>query len=309
MFLAVLATIACLAIPANADLIDINSLALYSGKSLEFGDKVFLDGPAGAVDFVSLGTGTQAGNIFSEGNIYLSSGSQAGNLWANRNVDINNGATVNGDVSVVGDYWKHRNAAVTGTVYHGDDATIIDLPQMGPEPSGGVLGSTSIWKGKNTTTTLDPGSYNNLGFDKDNILNLSSGIYTFNNFWMDKGGAVNVDTSLGDVVLNIYDGLSTGKEVAFNTIGDGKLFINVFDKDVYLGDDNTMDGIFRVYNGGFSTGSGADLTGSVQARDRIWIGNDSTVTYAISDPQTIILLMTGGGMYLIWHRRKRVSFR
>jgi len=289
--------------------IDIDSLALYSGKSLLFRGKNVVDAPIAAAGYLSMGNGSKARSLYSGGKVYLGIDSKVrGDIWANGNVNIRDNSYVDGNVISRGNYWKHKTATVTGNVQRGKNAELLVLPSMETAPSGERLGET-IWGGRGTATNLASGSYDTAGFDRNATLNLSAGTYTMKSFWMDKEGSVNVDTSLGDVILNVHSGFSVGRDVTFNTLGDGDLFVNVFDKDVWLDNNAKMDATVRVFKGKFGAGKDVVLTGTFHASDNISLGQGSQVTYASSgstvpEPTTIALLACGGMMCILRKYRR-----
>ena len=292
--------------------IGIDTLALYSGKSLSLGKSASITGSVAGVNSVSLSTSAGAGDIYSGGTVYLGNSSNAtANIWANGKVSLDGKSRVEGNVTTQGKYWKDKKATVAGQVTLGGDAELLVLPSMDTAPGSGTLGATSIWEGHNSTTDLASGSYNTVGFGHNATLNLSAGTYTMKSFWMDKEGSVNVDTSLGDVILNVHRGFSVGRDVTFNTLGDGDLFVNVFDKDVWLDNNAKMDATVRVFKGKFATGKDVALTGTFHASDNISLGQGSQVTYggaggsAVPEPATIALLACGGAMCILRKYRRK----
>jgi predicted acyltransferase (DUF342 family) len=299
----------------EASPIGVDSLALYSGKSMSFGRDVSIAGPVAAARSISLGGGDSTGNLYSGGSVYLGNSSNVkGDIWGNGNISINSKSVVAGDITTQGKYWKNKSAKVTGEVILGKDARLLVLPSMDVAPDKGSLGSTKIWKGRNTTTNLDAGNYNTVGFDRSATLNLSAGTYTMKSFSMGRDGAVNIDTSMGDVILNVHSGFSVGRDVTFNTQGNGELFLNVFGKNVWLDNNTKMDATVRVYGGKFSTGNDVELTGSFHASNNIYLGQGSQVSYApagssaVPEPATVALLAIGG-MICAFRRHRRKSGR
>jgi len=297
--------------PQQTASIGISSLTLYSGGSLNMGGLANVTGSVAGVNSVSLAMAAGAGDIYSETCIYLGVNSHArGNVWANDKVSLEGISRVDGNVTTQGKYLKAASATVTGQTVLGRDATLLVLPSMDTASDSGKLGRKSIWEGRNTTTDLASGSYKTVGFDRNATLNLSAGTYTMKSFSMERDGLVNVDTSSGDVILNVHSGFAAGDNVVFNTLGDGDLFVNVFDKNVKLDNNVTMDATVRVFKGKFAAGTDANLTGTFHASSDITLGQGSQVTYgsaggAVPEPATIALLSCGGAMCILRKYRRK----
>ncbi len=251
-----------------------------------------------------------------------------GDIYArSSSISIDRDSNIVGDIDGNGSIWLDRNTSVTGYVSPGlgqsltygsgvsiggstipgyVDVPTFELPSIGDEPSHGSAGSQSIWQGNNSSLTLDAGAYNYVSFGRDATLNLSAGEYTMRSFWMDRGGEVYVDTSAGDVVLNILGSFSTGRDINFSKIGSGQLYINVFDSSVYFDSDVTLDAQIRVYGGNFGAGNNLELTGSIWASGNVTFGNDAHLTgQPVPEPATLALL--GLGCSLIIIRRQAVK--
>jgi len=243
-------------------------------------------------------------------------GVYSGSLLADRDIEIGNRVTVFGDASpgLKGDLTLGQDVTITGsTLPSAKTFGSFELPTMPPKPSKPKFGKDDLYRPAESTTTLDPGAYRDISIERDSVLNLRSGTYTFKSFWMDKRGTVNIDTSDGDVVINVHNGFETGAYIRFNPTGQGRVVVNVFGGNgVYLGKGNMMQANLYVWNSHFATGRELDFSGTIWAHKHISIGDTSTLTYAsgyagypIPEPLTASLLLAGTGLML--RRRRRPS--
>ena len=239
-----------------------------------------------------------------------------GNLLSNNKITINQNTLVQGDASPgIGYSVKLKpGAVVTGST---DPAAHViptfDLPDMPSAPSAPAYGSSNVYASAESVIDLDPGQYKGLSLERDCELNLTSGEYTFKSFWMDKRGIVNVDTSAGDVIINVHEGFDTGQYVQFNPTGDGKVIINVFGTGgISLDKYNVMRATVQVWEGAFYADEQADFRGTIMAEGKIWIAGQSTLVYApgtngyfmMPEPATMALLFGGAGVVLTRRRRR-----
>jgi len=232
----------------------------------------------------------------------------AGNVLGNHNIYLAQNTAVAGDVSpgVGRSLLRGSGVTIAGSTAPAPAAgDTFALPDVGPAPDRGVLGSSSIWKGNNTTTALEAGAYRDLGFGRHVALGLSAGTYTMKNFWMDREGRVTVDTTAGDVILNVHKNFSTGHSVVFDKVGDGDFVINVFGSEMWLEHDAVLNAQVRVWNGDFGAGHDSMLTGSIWAGDDISIDHGANVSLgarAVPEPGSLALIALGG--VLMRQRRK-----
>ena len=235
-----------------------------------------------------------------------------GDITSNHNVYIAGDSAVHGGVSpglgkhlIVGD-----NVTITGTVVSGHSPfDVFDAPGVPKKPHKDSCGKLNVSQGNNATTTLAPGAYKDVNmWGAETTLNLEAGTYTMHEFWIASGGTVNVDTTDGDVILNAHKDFDTGSDVTFNVTGPGSLEINLFDNDVWLGHDTTIEADIRVWDGKFGAGDNFSLVGTVWADKDIDLGSGSTVasSSAVPEPSSLLLLTCGAALAV---RRKRHAAR
>ena len=280
------------ALTVQATTININELSLWAGGTIGLGSYVNVGGTMASAGNISTGSGTSLASIYTQGNVWLGSNSYvSGNVLANGQVQTGYNVSIGGSSDDYGDFV---------------------LPQLDLLESGGI-GTDNIYGAKNSTTTLSSGLYRDLSFDKNTTLNLSAGSYSLNNFWMNKNSVVNIDTSGGDVILNVSGGFSTGRDVSFTKSGSGNLYINVFGANVWLDNDVTLNAIVKVFGGNLGFGDSAQLAGQYYATGDIWLGSNSQIEYvssqAIPEPASLAIFALSGFCLMVQKKRFPAVFR
>jgi len=274
-----------LIVTTQANTITIDELALWAGGSIGVGSGVTVSGPMASALGVNANSNSSLSSIYTQGNVWLGKG-----------------VIVNGDVVANGSIQTSKNTVITGS---SNSFSNFVLPQLDTLQQT-VVGTTPIYTAPNATKTLLPGEYSSLSLSNDTQLNLSSGIYSVSSFWMGSGGTVNVDTSAGDVILNVVGSFTAGSSVKFITSGSGNLFVNVFNSDAWLDSRVDFTGVLSVFGGGLGTGTSVNLTGSVYTTGSMYLGNDTAVTYThstqIPEPASLAMFLTIG--FIIWKVRQ-----
>jgi len=259
---------------------------------------------------------TVTGNIQARDDVDLTKNAfVTGSVLADDDIYLGDGTTVYGDASpgTGGQLSLGANVTITGSTDPLDktfaDFSIAGVPS---KPSKPKAGKNNVYGSAESVTSLDPGKYKNVSFDRDSVLNLAAGEYTFKSFWMDKRGVVNVDTSSGDVTINIRSGFDTGEYVQFNPNGAGKVIINVWGNDgAYLGKSNIMKANVFVWDGVFGAERDLVFYGTILAKNDITIAEGGVLYYsqgeggyqpAVPEPATAIIILAGAGILL---RRRR----
>ena len=238
-----------------------------------------------------------------------------GSLLGNSRITINDNTAVYGDASPGPGDSLILGSGVTVTGSTTPSSKIIPtftLPEMPSEPSKPSFGNNNVQGSAESDIDLDPGSYKDLAISRDSVLTLHSGTYTFKSFWMDKRGIVNIDTSEGDVVINVHKGFDTGQYVQFNPTGTGRVIINVYGTDgMSLGQSNVMRATVQIWKGAFGADQNFDLIGSVLAAGNIAVAQGASLFFSrgdggyISAPEPSTLLVLAAGALLTLRRRRR----
>jgi hypothetical protein len=274
------------ALSAQATTVGIDQLALWAGGTIGLGSGVSINAPFAA-----------GGNISTGGSVNLMSVYTESNVW------LGNNSAIAGDIFAAGSIQTGSNVVIGGSANSFTDFTLpqLDLLQQS------TFGTENIYARKNTTTTLTAGEYADWSFDKNTTLNLTAGEYSLKNFWMGKDGVVNIDTSAGDVILNLVGQLSTSSDVAFITSGSGSLYVNVFGSSAWLGSGTSLSAALTVYGGDFGAGASAQLAGSFFATGNIWLDSNSQLGFVpyqeIPEPASLAIFAVGSLCFLF--RRKR----
>ncbi|MEN6386215.1 MAG: hypothetical protein ABFD79_13600 [Phycisphaerales bacterium] len=269
---------------AYANEIAINDIAVWSQGSIDLGSGVVINGISASGTAFNANGGSKVNSIYTQGSVWLGSNSV-----------VNGSIYANGSIETYG-------VNVTGTK---NSNWNFSLPQL-DALANTMVGQTSIYKSKNSTSTLNPGNYSEWNFGQKNQLNLSAGSYSIRSFYMNRSGVVNVDTSAGDVVLNVNGSFSTGNNVVFNKTGNGNFYVNVINSNMSLGNDVSLSGIVHISGGTFNTGTSVNMTGQLFSTGDIWFGNNSQYTYqtAASIPEPATAAIFAIASMLLINRRK-----
>jgi hypothetical protein len=290
----------------------VNGRVLANLKA-EASNNLLFDGPSwtGKSVYMAKGANVTGDIIAGAGNLNLGRDAVVtGNLNGNANIWIDRNGQISGNVNpgMHGRIGIGRNVSIGGSTDPSyADYDTVALAGMGPAPDIRNYGSDNVYGGKNAVVNLDAGDYRNVNLWGNNAsLNLSTGSYTLRDLWIANQGTINVDTTAGDVVLDVHKDFSLGNDVTVNLIGDHDLILNVMD-DVNLGKNVDMTGQVYAWNDGFSSGDNLKFQGIIQAAGDVSIGSGGSIVYgghSTPEPATLILLTVGGGG-LLWHRRFR----
>lgn len=265
-----------LAAVGQGSTIDISSVGLWAGGTIELGSNVSASGIAASGGGFSASGGAALDSIYTEKNVWIGSGS-----------------AVSGDIIANSEIYA-SGVKVGGSVNQFSDFVLPELDIL----EKNTFGTDDIYGKNNSTTTLSAGDYKSLSFGRDTTLNLSSGEYNIQSFWMDRESTVNVDTSAGNVVLNIAGGFSTSKNVSFVNTGSGSLQINIFGQDFWLGRGSSLSAVLKVFGGNIGADSSVNLSGQLYATGNIWLGDYSQFSYTpaaeIPEPSTLAFLAAAG---------------
>lgn len=262
----------------RATTVNIDQLGLWAGGTIGFGNNVSVDAPIASGGSISAGNNMSLNSIYTEG----------GGVWTGNNSIINGNILANGQVQI------GNNVLIGGSITSFGNFTLPVLNLLEQT----AIGTNDIYGEKNSTTTLSTGSYKDLSFDKEATLNLSAGQYSLRNFWANKSSTVNVDTSAGDVVLNVSGSFSASKDVSFVNSGSGNFYINVFGHDVRLDDSVKLSAVLKVYGGNIGVDNSVQLAGQFYATGNIWLGNNSNLSYIstisivpIPEPASLVIFV------------------
>jgi carbonic anhydrase/acetyltransferase-like protein (isoleucine patch superfamily) len=298
-----------------------NFRSIYTENMVWLGNNATVSGTVLANKQAWAGSGLNLSGNWTGGSVYIGSNANiTGDIGArSSSISLGSNASITGDILGNKNIWIGNNSTITGdarpgngsTLSKGNNVTITGLTQPGsfsfdsfdlPELDQlqqSAIGTENISGEKYSVTTLLAGDYRDWCFDKNTTLNLSAGDYSLKNFSMNKDGVVNIDTSGGDVTLNVVGQFSTGRDVSFLKSGSGNLFINVFGHDVQLEDNVKLSATLKVYGGNFSADNAVQLAGRFYATGDIWLGCNTQLQYACSalpvpEPSTLAIFAAMG---------------
>jgi hypothetical protein len=285
---------------------------VLANLSAEAADNLTFKGPSWTGKSVYMGRGANVtGDILAgDGDINLDRNAVVnGNVNGNANIWIDSFGEISGDASpgLKGNLSTGKKVSIGGSTEPAyADYDTVRLASMGPAPDIHAYGKKNISGGNKDVVNLTAGDYRSISmWGTDTELNLSAGTYTLMDLWVGNRGTINVDTSLGDVVLDVHKLFSVGNDVTINLIGEGDLILNAFD-DVNLGKNVDMTAQVLAWNGDVISGDNLNFTGTIQAAGGVSIGSGGVITYSghVPEPATLALLGLGGAG-MLWRRRWR----
>ncbi len=314
---------------------EVNLGGIYSGGSIWVARDSVVGGRVLANSSAEADRGLNfRGSSWTGNNVWLGrEANVTGNVLArSRDISIDRNAQITGSIRGNGNIWIDRDSHISGNVSPGvartlttggnvtidgsrspaaENVNTLELTGIGYTPNHDNYGSQSIWKSRGSTTNLDPGAYGSISLAKQNTLNLSAGTYTLRSFWMDREGQINIDTTGGDVTMNVFSSFTTGKDVKFNKSGQGDLAVNLLDGNIWFGKDNEIIGKFNAWDGSFGADSGLHMQGSIAAARNISLGANSSLTYygdsEIPEPASMTIMILGGIGVLLRRRHLKTT--
>jgi len=272
---------------------------LYTTGAFETGSYVDVGGRAVASGKVGMNRGSAVGAIDGGRSVTLGRDTVVwGDLTAAERVNIDRNAHMYGDVSYGTGYWVHSRATVDGALGQGPGMPDVWNPSLWTTPDLSTTGSGTDYYAGNSTVVLEPGDYGGLNVDGNSTVHLSAGTYDLAQAWLGRDTRIVADTSGGDVVVNIVGSLTSDRDVAFETVGEGTLVFHVGDY-VYLGRGNEAEASFLSY-GNLTADVGTLVSGHVFAGADMWLGNDVHIGGVfpeshLPEPATLGLIVAGLG--------------
>jgi hypothetical protein len=214
-----------------------------------------------------------------------------------------------GNLVQIGGTIRHKPAAGTsfGFLLPPAPVVVAGTPTP-PTPFGGVTlpaahsfsaGITDVIKPANTTTSLLPGSYDDVSLDANNVLNLSAGIYHFDTWTIANNAVLNVDLTAGAIFLYFTGDVSIASNFIVNLLGGGASLVYAETLSDWLMGDNV-----NWYGTIFGSGQNSDvtfgdnhhLTGAAYATHDLRLGDNNIVNFALwggpNTPQSVAIPAT-----------------
>ncbi len=314
----------------DASVIGLDELALYGGTAVILDKNIKVTGPIAAgekgfyagrdaslQDVYSAGAVLFGKDTTVDGNVYANGGGGAGKNFSltgdfnsGKAVIIDSGANILGDVTAKGDIWFGKESSVAGNTT--SKSLDVDLWEglAFPEAPDGNPGGDTLWLPKNSEKGIEPGRYGGWSISAGSAVTLTAGVYDIEDVWIAKESKINLDTTDGDIVLNVFGKFSTGTKVAFNWLDeDHDVLINVIDHDMILGTYNQLDAHVTVYGGSFGALAYGSLGGTFLASESAWLGKETGVEFRpyavqVPEPGTLGVLALGGMIVASVTRRR-----
>ncbi|MCC7409441.1 MAG: PEP-CTERM sorting domain-containing protein [Phycisphaeraceae bacterium] len=325
-------------------------LSIFAGGRVNVLGFSSIEGNVGAGDSVWLGSASDVtGDLYTLGS--LSTGISVditGSLVVSGSTYIGGWSTVNGGIQSVGDFGTSSSITITGDVVTegqldlGKKSTIYGRGQYGtgyslgseasvqgglseiidsidvwsPGDLGGLTllpaGSENIVKAQDSVSALAPGAYGSLSTGRDVTINLVAGSYSFNAIDLDKSTVLNVDTSAGDVVIHVQQGLTADNSFHVNTTGPGGVSF-IVGGDIELGISADIDASLVSLTSNITLDGMTTVAGQLWAQGDIDLGFNTNVGGAsfvtiplaggatIPEPATVVMI--GAGLSLMARRK------
>jgi cytoskeletal protein CcmA (bactofilin family) len=244
--------------------------AFNSGQGLRVDQQATIAcdvGSNGRVDFVN--QAVIIGDVVSiEDTVHLDQEVRVeGNVAAGGDVQLKKDAVVSGDVTAAGPVFVEVGAVVSGTI---SQNTGVPPSSVITSPSLSLIAGTQdiIVEKSNSPFTLAPGSYGKLEVRTEATLNLSAGVYAFEEIRLDRQAIVNLDVSAGTILIDVVKGVSTSEEVQMLSNGSAEnILFRVQGDQVTLHLNGVYLGTFLAPNGTINLEQGATLTGALYGQN------------------------------------------
>ena len=155
-----------------------------------------------------------------------------GSLSALERIEIRERNTITEDVTCGENVLLFKDALVEGTITKNASISEIPLPSV-PDVA---FGTENIEVERGGYLLLPPGDYKNVKIQKEAVLSIRSGVYNLKGLQVGKGATLEVNTTAGEVIVNINNNLDinhdvkmliingSSRDVTFNVTGSGVKF-------------------------------------------------------------------------------------
>lgn len=253
---------------------------------------------------VNIGGGsTVTGSVHSGGTVTTGSNATVTqDIVAAGNVTIGGGNTIGGNVQSGGNITAGSNSTITGaaeavgTVTLGGSSTagstavgapaptpVTYMPVATPGASTFSAGGLNQATGGGGTLNLLADVYGALSTGSNATVNLSAGTYFFDSLTLGGGTKVNLDLSLGAIIINIVGGLTTGSNIDFLLSNGGDASDVLFEVlgNATIGGGNEWIGTLFAIDSTVTFGSNSFITGAIYG-DVVTIGGGSRLSHVSS---------------------------
>lgn len=229
---------------------------------------------------------------------------------------------IGGDVQAVGKLHMQHDSWVQGSASYGTSLNAKHAAGAGggfeqsSAPFGGApwsipdIGSANIDVGHDGSWTVGAGAYRNLSAKHRATVSVGAGEYVFRSISLGHDAVLNVDTTLGDVVIFSERDVSLGHRASINVAGEGSVFL-VAGKKVTMGHDTTAQAAVYSLSGSVDMKDRSSLSGSIHALGNVVLGHDSSVAYRAMGPSVMASIpapatgaMLAPGLLLLSRRRR-----
>ncbi len=226
--------------------------------------------------------------IWAQGNLSLGNNVIANSVYSTARLSIGRNSTIKGFA---------KGEAATSIHQSSRPASEFAFQPAMSEPQPVFLPSLQESRGirsrsysRRTENILDPGVFGRVRIAGRAEAFLSAGYYTFNRFYMGRGSVLTVDTTEGDVVMEIARIFGASSRVTINVIGDNELYI-ISGGNIIIGRYGSIEANL-IADRTIRVSSDTQIKGVAYSGGDTVIGNRVSVqSTAVPEPTTLLLLL------------------
>ena len=233
--------------------------------------------------------------FFADEDIDLARGAfTQGSMHANDSIEFKIYSEHTGAVSAVDEIVIRKNATIFGFVNASDvtnegiASVVVEGPvdqRVGPPIPNFEPGTDEVWVRNEQTLDLPPGQYEDIRVGRDATLNLTAGDYFVEKMTIQLRGAVNVDTTGGEVRIFVEDDFTIKRDGKFDAQGGLLRTTNVtiYAEDFRIGRNGVFNGGTVIVDEDARLKNGSFFRGNICAGEDINIGTNVTMVDHESD--------------------------
>jgi hypothetical protein len=259
---------------------NVGDFLVYASEAVDLRDRTTANGNVGSNSAVQIGADGRVVGFIQSGNSVL----------------LRDRARVQGNVTAGGAITRQSGTVVTGIVAPNTPVPSITIPTQTVTP-----GSNNVTVSPGQTSSIAPGSYNEVHIFGGATVTLRAGTYSVKRFIVEAGAAntnLNLDVTAGAISLKVLEQLSLGDRTKLNLLGDSvSSLFTVYSHQTTLlriGTDSIFVGRLTAPRAEVSVASRTTFRGRLFAR-RVGVEPDTRLNYEQDLPASTPILTTPTG--------------